>query len=228
MTHNLASTRIAILAKKPLFRLGMVKYVRDLQLGHRYIPSSSSFLRLPQIISNASINTLIAELSGSLEEMKNSVRQLLMLSEHFPKLSIVVYTACQDIAVLMPLIAHKQLSLISSQEHHDQIRYDMHLALMGCKVCSPKIKKFVESVKKNRLPGLETLTDSERKVLLLIFSGMSQQDIATLHNRSAKTISAQKRSCMRKLGVYNDAELFTLAKSSILYQSYLNDCTQQA
>ncbi|WP_241192235.1 response regulator transcription factor [Pseudomonas orientalis] len=52
------------------------------------------------------------------------------------------------------------------------------------------------------------LTPKEREVLRCFLDGMSVGSIAAKFSRSASTISTQKQSAYRKLGVRNDSELF--------------------
>lgn len=52
------------------------------------------------------------------------------------------------------------------------------------------------------------LTPKEREVLRCFLDGMSVNSIAAKFSRSASTISTQKQSAYRKLGVRNDSELF--------------------
>ncbi|MGL4270873.1 MAG: helix-turn-helix domain-containing protein, partial [Pseudomonas paracarnis] len=52
------------------------------------------------------------------------------------------------------------------------------------------------------------LTPKEREVLRCFLDGMSVSSIAAKFSRSASTISTQKQSAYRKLGVRNDSELF--------------------
>ncbi len=56
--------------------------------------------------------------------------------------------------------------------------------------------------------GHPDLTNRERTVLEHFLGGMSLTQISIRVNRSYKTISSQKQSAYRKLGVRNDAELF--------------------
>lgn len=52
------------------------------------------------------------------------------------------------------------------------------------------------------------LTPKEREVLRCFLDGMSVNSIATKFSRSASTISTQKHSAYRKLGIRSDGELF--------------------
>ncbi|KAF2408573.1 response regulator [Pseudomonas antarctica] len=52
------------------------------------------------------------------------------------------------------------------------------------------------------------LTPKEQEVLRCVLDGMSVSFIAAKFSRSASTISTQKQSAYRKLGIKNDSELF--------------------
>lgn len=56
------------------------------------------------------------------------------------------------------------------------------------------------------------LSPREHEVLRCFLAGMSVSEIASKFFRSPKTISAQKQSAYRKLGIRNDAELFASRK----------------
>lgn len=62
-------------------------------------------------------------------------------------------------------------------------------------------------------PSAAHLSPSEKRVLQLYLSGMNVTAIASLLQRSSKTISSQKVSAMRKLGVSSNQELVLLASS---------------
>lgn len=62
-----------------------------------------------------------------------------------------------------------------------------------------------------------SLTPAESRTLRLILEGKSPAQISRLIKRSVKTVSSQKRSVMRKLGVTRTSELVMMSKS--LYRS---------
>ncbi|MNL84804.1 Transcriptional regulatory protein RcsB [compost metagenome] len=55
-----------------------------------------------------------------------------------------------------------------------------------------------------------SLSDREREVIRCLLAGMTISDIAVKFGRSPKTISAQKGTAYRKLGVTTDNGLFKL------------------
>ncbi|RYF49907.1 MAG: response regulator transcription factor, partial [Comamonadaceae bacterium] len=56
------------------------------------------------------------------------------------------------------------------------------------------------------------LSQREREVLRCFLNGMTVGEIAKKFDRSAKTISTQKFTAYRKLGVSSDNELFKIAR----------------
>ena len=56
------------------------------------------------------------------------------------------------------------------------------------------------------------LTSREQEVIRCYLAGMTVSEIAEKFNRSIKTISTQKTSAFRKLGVTSNNELFKLNK----------------
>ncbi len=59
----------------------------------------------------------------------------------------------------------------------------------------------------------DILSPREREVLRCFLDGMSVNSIAEKFSRSANTISTQKQSAYRKLGIKTDSELFKLSSS---------------
>jgi DNA-binding NarL/FixJ family response regulator len=57
-----------------------------------------------------------------------------------------------------------------------------------------------------------SLSPREREVLRCYLSGMSVSEIAAKFSRSANTISTQKQSAYRKLGIRTDSELFKVQR----------------
>jgi two component transcriptional regulator, LuxR family len=58
--------------------------------------------------------------------------------------------------------------------------------------------------------SLSALSPKEQEVIRCFLTGMTVTDIAEKFHRSLKTISGQKQSAMRKLGLKADHELFII------------------
>lgn len=216
MMPSSVNINLAIVACNPLTRLGMAQFIQDLQLGSNCVLATSSWLCLREKLADTVVKVLVVELSGFPEELVSTAQWLLMLHEQYPQLRIVVYTPCRDVSLLLALQSRQRISLIAQFEAKDQIRQEMALALKEVKVCSHSIKMAINHRTDEAQPVTNVLTATERMVMTHLFAGLSVTDIASLCNRSIKTISAHKCNGMRKLGVRNDAELFQISHSDFL------------
>ncbi|MNH29681.1 putative transcription factor YjjQ [compost metagenome] len=71
----------------------------------------------------------------------------------------------------------------------------------------PWVALHAGAIWKCRQCRISALSSCEKKVLKLMSTGMSACTIAGMLHRSQKTISAHKRSAMRKLNVRKNTEL---------------------
>jgi two-component system, NarL family, captular synthesis response regulator RcsB len=81
---------------------------------------------------------------------------------------------------------------------------------------SPQVTVALESLRMNSGGKSEEVILSKREleVVRLSVSGMTIKEISEKLNRSIKTISTQKNTAMRKLGLDRDSELFQYAQSN--------------
>jgi DNA-binding NarL/FixJ family response regulator len=79
------------------------------------------------------------------------------------------------------------------------------MGVMSCDVATTALRCNGQSDRATALLG--KLSVKEAEVVRLLTLGHSLQEVARYVNRSAKTISNQKRSAMHKLGLSNDMAL---------------------
>ncbi|NWA04310.1 response regulator [Pseudomonas gingeri] len=88
--------------------------------------------------------------------------------------------------------------------------------IMAREVATVSEKEVYEAANVNELAPVcahDILSPREREVLRCFLDGMSVNGIAEKFSRSANTISTQKQSAYRKLGIKTDSELFKLSSS---------------
>lgn len=103
---------------------------------------------------------------------------------------------------------HKHPALFSINRRDDDavVRAKLQLALE--RFCQqPWVALHASGIWKCRQCRIAALSSCEKKVLKLMSSGISACTIAGMLQRSQKTISAHKRSAMRKLNVHKSIEL---------------------
>ncbi|KWB93627.1 response regulator [Burkholderia ubonensis] len=79
----------------------------------------------------------------------------------------------------------------------------------GVNYMSPHIKQLLQDV--DTTPAARALTMRETEVVRLCCAGYTVGEIATQLHRSKQTISSQKASAMKKLGIVRDANLIRYA-----------------
>jgi fimbrial protein FimW len=102
--------------------------------------------------------------------------------------------------------AHPALFSINRRDTTATIRNKLQMALeQFCQ--QPWVALHASGIWKCRQCRIAALSSCEKKVLRLMSTGMSACTIAGMLHRSQKTISAHKRSAMRKLNVHKSTEL---------------------
>ncbi len=138
-----------------------------------------------------------------------------LVRRRYPALSILVVTMLDNPAQIGKLVRFERLSVVSKLDDASQIAVALAQVLDGARYLSPTIQRLLDSVG----PPVDVrarfgpLSPREVDVIRLYLSGMSVSQIAVNLGRSIKTISTQKMSAMRKLGLRGDLDLFSYAAS---------------
>ncbi|MCT8947709.1 response regulator [Pseudomonas sp. A1437] len=132
------------------------------------------------------------------------------LTRHFPGVRVLVLTMISNPLILTRLQELGVLAIIQKNQLHNEIETALKAIARGSPVRSngpPPTSVLVDNAD---LDGRFTrLSPKEHEILRLFVSGMGVSEIARSLNRSAKTISTQKISAMRKLEVSSDQDLLT-------------------
>lgn len=135
------------------------------------------------------------------------------LRRHYPDLKIIVFTMIDNPAIVREVARVGVHSCISKNDDLYYVISAIHAVHAGA-VYFPTDTGHPERNVKS-VPGNTTectaLSTRELEVIRLYVSGMSIGEIAEKRNRSKQTVSSQKVTAMRKLGIVRDAELFRYA-----------------
>lgn len=131
----------------------------------------------------------------------------------YPDLKIVVMTMMDNPGVLTTLIALGVKCIVSKSDDASHLIPAIHIASSGGQYFSPTVHAIVQMLE--QFPLYEerqvSLSKREAEVIRLFVSGLKINDIAVQLHRSKQTVSSQKNSAMKKLGVVSDADLFKYA-----------------
>jgi two-component system, NarL family, captular synthesis response regulator RcsB len=169
--------------------------------------NSTEMLRL---LDQGGVDVLLTDYSMPGGEHGDGLPLLGLIFRRYPQLSIVVMTMLDNSGLLRTIVGTGVRCLVSKMDHADHLTPAIRAASIGRKYFSPTMQSILMKVNERTLSEIKqvSLSNREMEVLRLLFSGMKINDIAARLHRSKQTISSQKGSAMRKIGVDNDADLF--------------------
>lgn len=204
----MAST-LTLIGQSPLLRLGMEAFSKQLDV------TTVSYFSLEDFISDSArtetdSHMIWLDFISPVEDFEHLSRQIVALCDANPSYKIIGFCRIHYLEHLCTLSQCPQISLISNQENLVALDAYTALALKGERVVSPKMAAELHKFQAIRSTIRHALTQGEIQVLARMCDGMNFRNISRLSGQDAKTVSAHKRSAMRKLGVANDIELFKL------------------
>lgn len=129
----------------------------------------------------------------------------------FPTLKIVVFTTLDSPAIVQELAKLGVESVLGKVNETRHLISAIHAVHAGARYFPSEISRTGSAGHhRNADEGLD-LTKRELEVVRLYVGGQSINEIAEQLHRSKQTISSQKTSAMRKLGIERDADLFRFA-----------------
>jgi len=144
-------------------------------------------------------------------EFGDGMTMLSFLRRRYPDLKIIVFTTIENGGIVSEMVkvgVRAVLSKVDAIGHLISAIYAVHA---DATYLSPKLRAALNDRPAAQTEPVPRLTRRETEVVRLYVSGVSINEIAEQFKRSKQTISSQKASAMRKLGVDRDVELFRFA-----------------
>ncbi|MBN3768773.1 MULTISPECIES: response regulator [Burkholderia] len=139
---------------------------------------------------------------------------LSFLQRRYPALKLVTITMIDNPSVLHAIRKQGVGCILSKSDAISHLVGAVHAAYVGANYLSPHIKQLLEST--GTSDTARPLTTREIEVVRLFGAGYTVGEIATQLHRSKQTISSQKTSAMKKLGIVRDADLIRYASDGNL------------
>ncbi|PFH19499.1 MULTISPECIES: response regulator [Burkholderia] len=193
-------------------------------LGMSQALAGSSTIRLLGTVSNST------DLVAMLDEQQSDVlvvdyvmpggkygdglALLSFLQRRYPALHLVTITMIDNPSVLHAIQRQGVGCILSKSDAISHLVGAVHAAYVGANYLSPFVKQLLEGAE--ALPGTRVLTAREIEVVRLYGAGLTVGEIAVQLHRSKQTISSQKSSAMKKLGIVRDADLIRYASEGRL------------
>lgn len=151
-------------------------------------------------LSSTHVDVAVVDYVLSIDDLPG-LELLAQLHARFPWVRLLLFTAHCSRVLLSRLIQAGASGVVSKTERLDALGMAVSHVAAG-------LRRLPEGFGDASDPG--ALSRSEREVLRLCLAGMTVTEIANHRHRSVKTISTQKQTALRKLGLRSDGELYML------------------
>jgi two-component system capsular synthesis response regulator RcsB len=189
-----------------------------LLIGVKYALDSTKTIKLTGMAQNSGTiielletvlcDVLVVDYSMPNGAYGDGIALLSYLRRHYPKLKIIVFTTVDNPAIVREVARLGVHSYINKTDHLDHLISAIH-AVYANAVYYPTDDQSAYSSR--GVSERVELSKREVEVIRLYVSGMGIGEIAKNLNRSKQTISTQKTTAMKKLGIVRDADLFRYA-----------------
>lgn len=209
-----ATSHIVIADDHPVVLVGLRSLLAQFE-GIEIVGSARSSTEILTLLSRQPCDILLTDYVMPGGAHGDGQRMIELVRRRYPALSILVVTMLENPVQIGKLVRFEHLSVVSKLDDASHITAALAQVLDGVRCLSPTIQRLLDSSG----PPVDVrarfgpLSPREVDVIRLYLSGMSVSQIAVSLGRSIKTISTQKMSAMRKLGLRGDLDLFNYAAS---------------
>jgi two-component system capsular synthesis response regulator RcsB len=166
-----------------------------------------------QLLDKGVADVLVTDYSMPGGEYGDGLPLFEFILRRYPGIKIVVMTMMDNPGVLRTLISLGVRCIISKSDDASHLIPAVHIASSSGQYFSPTVNTIMQGM--DKVPCNEKkavcLSKRESEVIRLYVSGMRINNIAVQLHRSKQTVSSQKSSAMKKLGIASDADLFKYA-----------------
>ena len=190
-----------------------VKYALDSIQTIKVTGTAQNSTEIVKLLDTVACDVLVADYAMPEGVYGDGITLFSYLRRRYPDVKIVVFSSVDNPAIVRELVRLGVHSYINKSDNIDQLISAIH-AVYANAVYFPG-EDMRQMLPTKTATGKTTerteLSKREVEVIRLYVSGMSIGEIAKKLNRSKQTISSQKVTAMRKLGIVRDAELFRYA-----------------
>ncbi|CAH0287544.1 MULTISPECIES: response regulator transcription factor [Stenotrophomonas] len=201
-------TRIAIADDHPIVLLG-TRVVVEAGGRHRVVAEAQSAEQLLSILASQPVDMVLTDFSMPGGSRSDGHAMLQALSRNHPDVPVILVTMITNATSLHMALRSGVRGVVHKGSGVDNVREAVDMVLGGRTYLDPMLAPCLQEAGHDR--SLSVLSPKELEVLRLYVSGPSITEIAAQLRRTVSTISRQRISAMRKLGISNDAELFAYA-----------------
>lgn len=201
---------ILIADDHPIFRIGL-RVVIEQNADLHVVGEASSPEELAHLLASQPCDLLVTDFMMPADQQNDGLRLIERLRRGYPALPVVVVTMLNHAGLFRSILDLGVAGLLSKASLAGELPAAIREATNGGCYVARSVREALLEARDGSLGALassEPLSPRELEVLRLLATGATVGEIAAHLNRSKQTVSAQKVSAMRKLGLTNDAALF--------------------
>lgn len=210
MAADEKTLRVILADDHPIFLIGL-KVVIEQNPHAKVIAQASEPDSLLEALKAEACDLLITDFMMPVRDQNDGLRLLERIRREHPALPIIVVTMLNNAGLFRSMLALNIDGLLSKASLANELPAAIHRVSNGNTYIAASVQRMLREATdhgSDELVALEELSPRELEVIRLLAAGNSVGAIAAQLHRSKQTVSAQKVSAMRKLGLANDAALF--------------------
>ncbi|MDW5415924.1 MULTISPECIES: response regulator transcription factor [unclassified Iodobacter] len=160
-------------------------------------------------------HVILMDFSLGIGEM-DGLNLIQFINARYPQCKILIVSAIELAGSIALMLRAGAKGVVSKTQPLEQLNHAIRTVALGRTYLTEKVKnelnrelKYIGSDNEVIDPYI-ALSSKELEVIRCCLSGMKMTDIANKFSKSIKTVSAQKLSAFKKMGVTSDRELFML------------------
>lgn len=212
--------RVAVADDHPAMLAGMEHLLSGFA-GVTVIGLVTDSTQLVELLGRHGCDVVVTDFSMPKGRYGDGISLLRFLQRRFPQVRLIVLTGVESDTVLRNILAIDVRSIVSKSDDYACLETAIHMAYEKLGFLSPEVERIMEA-SVGADPAAEAvgkLSKRETEVLRLYAEGLTVSQIGERIGRSRKTVSAQKITAMKKLGLERDADIFRYAVTQGLVQA---------
>ena len=210
--------RVAVADDHPAMLAGM-QHVLDGFRGISAIGLVTDSTKLVELLGRHSCDVVITDFSMPKGQYGDGISLLRFLQRRFPAVKLVVLTGVESEAVLRSILCINVRVIVSKSDDYACLETAIQMAYKRQRFLSPGVERLLTMSAAPVNATFVQLTKRETEVIRLYAEGLTVTEISDRIGRSHKTVSTQKASAMKKLGLRRDVDIFRYAISDGLVQA---------
>lgn len=181
---------------------------------------ASDSTQLVELLGHQVVDVVVADFSMPQGRYGDGITLLRFLRRRFPQVRLALLTSAENPQLLRGAMDVGVSAIVSKADHYDCLEEAIRAAYANRTYLSPHARQLVDQAEvEDAKSGAAHLSKREAEVLRMFAEGLSLTEIGERVGRSPKTISTQKLSAMKKLGLRGDRDIFQYAITNGLIQA---------